>query len=275
MMSVEMLNAIVIGVLLIVIVWLINARNRDKKRLHTAHSLSEERLKQVVKIREENKVVLERQNELNQTIMSLEEKLQQQQQLEIENQDANTNTEEDGTEAVVSVLNNLITADLECSICQQLLLNPTTLQCSHNFCSVCIQSWIPAHKNCPICRKTVTTQPIRNRCLQEIISKLRVVFDDTQKQEYKQREKTIEKQEIEEFDHIQKLALEAERNGLRMLQVDQPWNATEKSNTLNGLAKYKSKKARQYFLKMIGFTVEAVDQMRCITRLQVCSLISK
>ncbi|XP_015121208.1 E3 ubiquitin-protein ligase rnf8 [Diachasma alloeum] len=49
-----------------------------------------------------------------------------------------------------------------CSICQELFVMATTLNCTHTFCSHCIRSWRQKQHHCPICRSTITSM---NRAL--------------------------------------------------------------------------------------------------------------
>ncbi|XP_011300844.1 E3 ubiquitin-protein ligase RNF8 [Fopius arisanus] len=49
-----------------------------------------------------------------------------------------------------------------CSICQELFVMATTLNCTHTFCSHCIRSWRRKQHLCPICRSPITSM---NRAL--------------------------------------------------------------------------------------------------------------
>ena len=44
---------------------------------------------------------------------------------------------------------------VNCSICLELLFAPVALNCSHNFCQVCISIWRKEKTNCPQCRKQI------------------------------------------------------------------------------------------------------------------------
>ncbi|XP_045466430.1 E3 ubiquitin-protein ligase CHFR-like [Harmonia axyridis] len=46
-------------------------------------------------------------------------------------------------------------SELECSICQELYINATTLNCAHSFCSSCIMRWRSQRNHCPICRRPI------------------------------------------------------------------------------------------------------------------------
>lgn len=46
----------------------------------------------------------------------------------------------------------LMESELQCSICAELFVEATTLNCSHTFCKYCICTWKKKKKDCPICR---------------------------------------------------------------------------------------------------------------------------
>lgn len=54
--------------------------------------------------------------------------------------------------------NTHIDQELTCSICTELFVKATTLNCSHTFCNHCILQWRRSHQDCPMCRKKITTQ---------------------------------------------------------------------------------------------------------------------
>ena len=74
-------------------------------------------------------------------------------------------TDED-TGGVVSSM----TQEFLCVICHELFINAHTLLCSHSFCEVCIKGWIKTKKECPICRKQITSVPVRTLALDNAIA---------------------------------------------------------------------------------------------------------
>lgn len=48
--------------------------------------------------------------------------------------------------------------ELTCSICTELFIKANTLNCSHTFCQYCITIWRKSHKDCPLCRKSISVQ---------------------------------------------------------------------------------------------------------------------
>ncbi|XP_063050255.1 E3 ubiquitin-protein ligase TRIM47-like [Engraulis encrasicolus] len=67
-----------------------------------------------------------------------------------------------------------------CSICLDLLKDPVTLSCGHNYCSGCINGcWDQEDQkgvySCPQCRHTFTTRPVlkRNNVMAELVEEMR------------------------------------------------------------------------------------------------------
>lgn len=64
-----------------------------------------------------------------------------------------------------SALLDGLKSELECSICQELMVLPHSLPaCGHTFCAPCIFTWrrrqASVHSTCPICRKDATEFPV-------------------------------------------------------------------------------------------------------------------
>ncbi|XP_073762086.1 E3 ubiquitin-protein ligase TRIM39 isoform X2 [Danio rerio] len=73
----------------------------------------------------------------------------------------------------------------QCSICQDIFTDPTTIPCGHNFCMVCIcQHWDSSRKtSCPLCKKHFNLTPESldiNREFKEIIERLKRVESPVQ-----------------------------------------------------------------------------------------------
>ncbi|XP_013780829.1 E3 ubiquitin-protein ligase rnf8-B-like [Limulus polyphemus] len=59
---------------------------------------------------------------------------------------------------VQNQFSDLVENELMCSICSELFVEATTLQCSHTFCRSCIEEWKKKKKECPICRTRIVSQ---------------------------------------------------------------------------------------------------------------------
>ncbi|CAC5378866.1 RNF8 [Mytilus coruscus] len=58
---------------------------------------------------------------------------------------------------ILSNFADLMETELQCSICNELFVQATSLNCSHSFCALCIQQWMKIKKECAVCRAPVTT----------------------------------------------------------------------------------------------------------------------
>ncbi|XP_076239791.1 uncharacterized protein LOC143182585 isoform X2 [Calliopsis andreniformis] len=58
-------------------------------------------------------------------------------------------------ETVLNKVNDIMDEQLTCSICSELFVKATTLNCMHTFCQHCINSWQRKKKECPVCRAPV------------------------------------------------------------------------------------------------------------------------
>jgi uncharacterized protein YabN with tetrapyrrole methylase and pyrophosphatase domain len=62
-------------------------------------------------------------------------------------------------------IKEIIDSELSCSICHELFVSAVILNCSHTFCSNCIEKWKQSNggnRECPVCRQEITHQ---NRAL--------------------------------------------------------------------------------------------------------------
>lgn len=76
--------------------------------------------------------------------------------------------------------------ELTCVICQELFVVAHTLTCAHSFCADCINAWMNSKKECPICRKPITTKPIHSLVLDNTIDKMVEKMDVQAREERKQ-----------------------------------------------------------------------------------------
>ncbi|XP_072939331.1 uncharacterized protein [Epargyreus clarus] len=70
-------------------------------------------------------------------------------------------TNKDASPAKMSALaevGELMENELQCSICSELFVDATTLNCSHTFCKTCITLWTKKKKECPICRAKIISE---------------------------------------------------------------------------------------------------------------------
>ena len=100
--------------------------------------------------------------------------------------DEKTKAAEDVGNSVMSSMQEEFT----CVICQELFINAYTLPCAHSFCEWCIKEWTKrkGHKDCPICRKKITSDPVHSLALDNAVSKLVEKLSDDEQKERKETE---------------------------------------------------------------------------------------
>ncbi|VEL17123.1 unnamed protein product [Protopolystoma xenopodis] len=59
--------------------------------------------------------------------------------------------------ATAEYIKEFISKELVCSICTEIIIHISSLDCGHVFCRVCIEKWMVLKKECPICRKSCST----------------------------------------------------------------------------------------------------------------------
>ncbi|KAL7392102.1 hypothetical protein ABVT39_019567 [Epinephelus coioides] len=83
---------------------------------------------------------------------------------------------------------------LSCHVCSETFRDPVSLSCNHSFCSSCLQKfWEQAkNKNCPICKRKSSRDPLLNFTLKELADS----FAGRQKAGSSETEKGEKKEEV-------------------------------------------------------------------------------
>lgn len=97
---------------------------------------------------------------------------------------------------VIENFGELVESELQCSICNELFVTATTLNCNHTFCKECISSWVSKNKTCPICRAPYTQQS-RSLVLDNFIDKMVENLSDDLK---KRRREIVEERKAKAND---------------------------------------------------------------------------
>lgn len=127
--------------------------------------------------------------------------------------DEKTKAAEDVGNSVVSSMQEEFT----CVICQELFINAYTLPCAHSFCEWCIKEWMKrkGHKDCPICRKKITSDPVHSLALDNAVSKLVEKLSADEQKERKETE-AEHKNSLEGLNPAKKRASAASATSSRM-----------------------------------------------------------
>ncbi|XP_016079229.1 PREDICTED: E3 ubiquitin-protein ligase RNF8 isoform X2 [Miniopterus natalensis] len=78
-------------------------------------------------------------------------------------------------EEVLSHMNDVLENELQCIICSEYFIEAVTLNCSHSFCSYCINEWMKRKVECPICRKDIkskTPSLVLDNCISKMVDNL-------------------------------------------------------------------------------------------------------
>ena len=96
---------------------------------------------------------------------------------------------------------NSMQEEFTCVICQELFVSAYTIPCSHSFCELCIKEWMKSKrkKDCPICRKTITSEPVRSLALDNAIDKMVEKMDSGAREE-RQKLKESYSESLKKFE---------------------------------------------------------------------------
>jgi len=98
-----------------------------------------------------------------------------------------TNTKENVFEKV----GNIMDEQLTCSICSELFVKTTTLNCMHTYCHHCINMWIKKQRKCPVCRKSITSMNrslVLDNFIESMIENLPVELKNRRREIIEERE---------------------------------------------------------------------------------------
>ncbi|XP_045466432.1 E3 ubiquitin-protein ligase CHFR-like isoform X2 [Harmonia axyridis] len=97
-------------------------------------------------------------------------------------------------------------SELECSICQELYIEATTLNCAHSFCSSCIGRWRWQRDDCPMCRRPIeSANP--SMVLDNLVKKVLETKDEKVRKEWNEvRQDRIKGKETEWLYRLNRMA---------------------------------------------------------------------
>jgi len=71
----------------------------------------------------------------------------------------------------------LADSHLQCPICMEVFIVPTTINCGHTFCQDCIQDWKKKHKLCPYCRTRIKIM-VTSNSMDQFITEMFGLLDE-------------------------------------------------------------------------------------------------
>lgn len=97
----------------------------------------------------------------------------------------------EGKESVLDKVNDIMDEQLTCSICSELFVKATTLNCMHTFCQHCINLWTKKRKECPVCRTPVSSMNrsiVLDNFIESMLENLPIRFKERRKELVEERE---------------------------------------------------------------------------------------
>ncbi|CAK9795014.1 E3 ubiquitin-protein ligase rnf8 [Anthophora quadrimaculata] len=97
----------------------------------------------------------------------------------------------EGKEGVLDKVNDIMDEQLTCSICSELFVKATTLNCTHTFCYHCINSWSKKKKECPVCRTRVSAMNrsiVLDNFIESMLENLPTRFKERRKETIEERQ---------------------------------------------------------------------------------------
>merc|ERR1712142_645859 len=80
----------------------------------------------------------------------------------------------------------LVKAQFTCSICYEVMVEPSSIDCGHTFCAYCITNWMKKKASCPLCR-THIKQNTQCKLLDEYLDKIYNQFADEKEKIQRQK----------------------------------------------------------------------------------------
>ncbi|XP_076766343.1 uncharacterized protein LOC143433097 [Xylocopa sonorina] len=102
-------------------------------------------------------------------------------------------------ESVLNKVNDIMDEQLTCTICSELFVKATTLNCMHTFCHHCINSWYRKKKECPVCRTRISSMNrsiVLDNFIESMLENLSTRFKERRKEVIAERQAMERKKKI-------------------------------------------------------------------------------
>ncbi|PSN44106.1 hypothetical protein C0J52_07663 [Blattella germanica] len=146
-----------------------------------------------------------------------------------------TKAKEDASESCLKakqeVLQNfgdLMETELQCSICNELFVTATTLNCTHTFCKFCILEWKKKKKDCPVCRTKISSEN-RSIVLDNFIDRM---VSNLSEELRNRRQEIVEERQVQELLGQKQKPETTPRTRRRNRRVENEISSTSSSEAL-------------------------------------------
>lgn len=175
-------------------------------------------------------------------------------------------------------------AELMCCICKDWLVHAATLDCSHTFCTVCLDAWLHQKQfECPICRKEVVREPVSTRNLDAIVQKVVDQLPEDERKEYIDKvtaadENAEKSRRLQE--ELEKSLTEADREKGAFRDISSNWSRKHRELFHQGIKDYRGV-SRGTYCRCAGLTekwVHSADDSKlnqALHNLQLQSFVSQ
>lgn len=113
------------------------------------------------------------------------------------------------SQQMMNNLEELMEAELVCSICSEYFVQATTLNCSHTYCAACISQWLQQQgtPKCPHCRAEVTSR-VGSLVLDNYIDRVVEQMGDEAKTSRKKLKEERKGANLVQVDHFERFYFE-------------------------------------------------------------------
>ncbi|KAG2379340.1 hypothetical protein C9374_007479 [Naegleria lovaniensis] len=160
----------------------------------------------------------------------------------------------------LKLMNDTCQTELTCCICYNWFVEPTMLQCGHNFCKKCLYDWLAKNQSCPLCRKKMSKGSYPNRQLEGILNTaVKTMLSEDDQLLREERIKAIKQKFDEDLAKLYGMIENAKVKKIKFLNIKDRWKLEEKRTFKNGAKQYFGK-CREVFCELVGLTEDFVNK---------------
>nr|CAG4718524.1 unnamed protein product [Naegleria fowleri] len=160
----------------------------------------------------------------------------------------------------LKIIHDTCHTEFTCCICYNWFVEPTILQCGHNFCKKCLYDWLAKNQSCPLCRKKLSKGSYPNRQLESILNTtVKTMLSEEEQLLREERIKSIKQKFDEDLAKLYGMIENAKAKKIKFLNIKDRWKLEEKRTFKNGAKQYFGK-CREVFCELVGLTEDFVNK---------------